>query len=57
MKDLNYRLNLSDADVRHLLSLEPAFQGIPTLLQFDQVRLLIVVSALDGHTRDCPCCS
>jgi hypothetical protein len=53
MKDLNYRLNLPDEDIRHLLSLEPAYQGIPTLLQFDQVRLLI--SAIDfrvtGHSR------
>ncbi|KAI0305104.1 Endonuclease/exonuclease/phosphatase [Multifurca ochricompacta] len=36
--DLNYRLNLPDTDIRHLLCLDPVFQGIPTLLQFDQLK-------------------
>ncbi|KAI0251882.1 Endonuclease/exonuclease/phosphatase [Lactifluus subvellereus] len=36
--NLNYRLNLPDTDVRHLLCLEPISQGIPALLQFDQLR-------------------
>ena len=43
-KDLNYRLNLPDEDVRHLLSSTPTSQGIHSLLQFDEVRLF-------GHCR------
>jgi inositol polyphosphate 5-phosphatase INPP5B/F len=39
VKDLNYRLNLPDEDVRHLLSSNPTTQGIHALLQFDEVRL------------------
>ena len=39
VKDLNYRLNLPDADVRHLLCSIPTTQGIHSLLQFDEVRL------------------
>lgn len=39
MKDLNYRLSLPDADVRHLLCSTPTSQEIQTLLQFDEVRL------------------
>ena len=40
LKDLNYRLNLPDADVRHLLCSVPTSRGIHTLLQFDEVRML-----------------
>ena len=39
VKDLNYRLNLPDADVRHLLCSIPTTQGTHALLQFDEVRL------------------
>ena len=39
VKDLNYRLNLPDADVRHLLCSTPTPQDIHALLQFDEVRL------------------
>jgi hypothetical protein len=38
--DLNYRVNLPDADVRHLLHSVPPSYGIHTLLQFDEVQLL-----------------
>jgi hypothetical protein len=37
VEDLNYRLDLLDADIRHLLSVEPVTHGIATLLKFDQV--------------------
>ncbi|KAI0258569.1 Endonuclease/exonuclease/phosphatase [Gloeopeniophorella convolvens] len=36
-----YRINLPDADVRHLLGLDPVFEGVPTLLQFDQLKSAI----------------
>ncbi|KAH9077847.1 DNase I-like protein, partial [Lactarius deliciosus] len=36
--NLNYRLNLLDADIRHLLRVEPVTHGISTLLKFDQLR-------------------
>jgi hypothetical protein len=39
LEDLNYRLDLLDADIRHLLSVEPVTHGISTLLKFDQVCL------------------
>lgn len=39
VKDLNYRLNLPDADVRHLLYSTHTTQGIHALLEFDEVRL------------------
>jgi hypothetical protein len=39
VEDLNYRLNLPDEDVRHLLCSIPTTQGIHALLQFDEVRL------------------
>lgn len=45
--DLNYRLNLPDADVRHLLYSTPTSQGIDALLQFDEVRLF-------NHCDRCP---
>ena len=38
-EDLNYRLDLLDADIRYLLSVEPVTHGISTLLKFDQVCL------------------
>ncbi|KAH9000715.1 DNase I-like protein [Lactarius hatsudake] len=38
LEDLNYRLNLLDADIRHLLRVEPVTHGISTLLKFDQLR-------------------
>ena len=41
LEDLNYRLDLLDADIRHLLSIEPVTHGISTLLKFDQVCLYI----------------
>ncbi len=47
VKDLNYRLNLPDADVRHLLHSTATTQGIHTLLQFDEVRLF-------DHCDRCP---
>ena len=40
MIDLNYRINLPDADVRHLLRSVPPSRGIHTALQFDEVQLL-----------------
>jgi hypothetical protein len=40
MIDLNYRVNLPDADVRYLLHSVPPPHGIHTLLQFDEVQLL-----------------
>ena len=40
VKDLNYRLNLPDEDVRHALRSARTFQAIQTLLQFDEVCLL-----------------
>lgn len=40
VKDLNYRLNLPDADVRSLVCSVPTSRAIRTLLQFDEVRLL-----------------
>lgn len=40
VEDLNYRLILPDEDVRHLLCSIPTAQGIHSLLQFDEVRLL-----------------
>lgn len=53
LKDLNYRLDLPSADVRHFLCLEPVFQGIPALLQFDQVGLLTSVGDvhITGYSR------
>ncbi|KAI9459235.1 DNase I-like protein [Lactarius psammicola] len=41
LEDLNYRLNLPDADIRHLLPGEPVTHGISTLLKFDQLRSTI----------------
>ncbi|KAH8997936.1 DNase I-like protein [Lactarius akahatsu] len=38
LEDLNYRLDLLDADIRHLLRVEPVTHGISTLLEFDQLR-------------------
>ena len=43
VKDLNYRIDLPDADVRHVLRSARTFQAIQTLLQFDEVRLLAVI--------------
>jgi phosphatidylinositol-bisphosphatase len=45
--DLNYRLNLPDADVRHMLYPTPTTQGIHSLLQFDEVRSF-------DHCDGCP---
>lgn len=36
--DLNYRLKLPDADIRHMLSSIPTTQGIHDLLQFDELK-------------------
>jgi len=38
MKDLNYRLNLPDSDVRHILTSVPTTQGISALLQYDELK-------------------
>jgi hypothetical protein len=40
--DLNYRISLPDADVRHLLRSVPPSGGIHTLLQFDEVQSLAI---------------
>lgn len=48
VKDLNYRLNLPDEDVRHLLCSTPTSQEIHALLQFDEVRACSTI-AMDVH--------
>jgi hypothetical protein len=40
--DLNYRISLPDADVRHLLRSVPPSREIHTLLQFDEVGSLAI---------------
>ena len=47
VKDLNYRLNLPDADVRHALGSSRTFQAIQSLLQFDEVCFLAVTVTVD----------
>ena len=49
VKDLNYRLNLPDADVRHLLCSTPTPQDIHALLQFDEVRLFEYSSDIPSY--------
>ncbi len=57
VKDLNYRLNLPDADVRHLLSSTPTSQEIHTVLQFDEVRLVFEAPQRNPLLKLLFCCS
>ncbi|KAH9020036.1 Endonuclease/exonuclease/phosphatase [Lactarius pseudohatsudake] len=52
--DLNYRLNLLDADIRHLLRVEPVTHGISTLLKFDQLRITTRLAKAFGEFEEHP---
>ncbi|KAG2134783.1 DNase I-like protein [Suillus clintonianus] len=41
VKDLNYRIDLADGDVRELLSPSPGTGNIPLLLKYDQLKMAI----------------
>lgn len=47
--DLNYRVNLLDADIRHLLNVEPVTHGISTMLKSDQVRRTVIRDIYTCH--------
>jgi len=47
VKDLNYRLNLPDADIRRALRSARTSQAIQTLLRFDEVCMLAVTVTVD----------
>lgn len=47
VKDLNFRLDIPDADVRHVLRSARTSQAIQTLLQFDEVCMLAVTVTVD----------